>query len=93
MQIKAEQSSIDMPEKVEVKDLADKLNLKAPHEALAADVNGKICDLSTPLAEGDEVDFLHFDDPKGKEVFWHTSAHVLAQAILRLFPKRVWLVD
>lgn len=87
MQIKAKQSSIDMPEKTEVKDLADKLNLKAPHEALAADVNGKICDLSTPLAEGDEVDFFHFDDPKGKEVFWHTSAHVLAQAILRLFPK------
>src|SRR5690606_23182463 len=43
-------------------------------------------DFSTPLADGDVLRFWNFDDPAGKEVFWHTSAHVLAQAILRLWP-------
>lgn len=87
MQVKLKSSSIDLPEKSTVKDLADHLNLKAPHEALAARVNGSICDLSHPLSEGDEVHFYDFDDNEGKEVFWHTSAHVLAQAVLRLYPK------
>lgn len=68
-------------------DLAQKLNLTAPAEALAVVVNGMAKDLNSPLKEGDEVSLLHFDEKGGKEVFWHTSAHVLAQAVLRLFPK------
>ncbi len=69
------------------KSLADALSLTAPDQALAAIINGKVTDLSTPLNEGDTVAFLPFQNPKGKEVFWHTSAHVLAQAVLRLYPK------
>lgn len=67
-------------------DLSELLNLREPHQSLAIKVNGKLCDLSHPLNEGDEVSFLTFDTPEGKEVFWHTSAHVLAQAVLRLWP-------
>ncbi len=87
MQIKLkDQSSIDMPEGSTAKDLADKLNLKGPHQALGANINGKNRDLSTPLKTGDTVILWNFDDPQGKEIYWHTSAHVLAQAILRLYP-------
>lgn len=68
-------------------DLAQKLNLNAPNEALGAQINGEDRDLSHPLKEGDEVHFWSFDDPEGKEIYWHTSAHVLAQAVLRLFPE------
>jgi threonyl-tRNA synthetase len=50
-------------------------------------INGKICDLETELKDGDDVKLLDFDSKEGKEVFWHTSAHVLAQAILRIWPK------
>ncbi|MCB1113588.1 MAG: threonine--tRNA ligase [Chlamydiia bacterium] len=76
----------EMPEGTSAQELAEKLNLKDPGQALAAVINGKTLDLSTPLRDGDEVTLLGFDDPQGKEVFWHTSAHVLAQAVLRLYP-------
>lgn len=79
-------SAIEMPVGSTAKDLAEKLNLKRPDQAIAAQINNKILDLSHPLQDGDQVILLNFDDPKGKEIFWHTSAHVLAQAVLRLFP-------
>lgn len=80
-------SSIELPAGSSAKDLADKLHLTAPHQAMGAAINGKICDLSHSLKEGDEVVILNFDDKQGREIFWHTSAHVLAQAILRLWPE------
>ncbi|MCH9634338.1 MAG: Threonine--tRNA ligase 2 [Chlamydiae bacterium] len=67
-------------------DLSQKLNLKGPNQSLGAQINGQNKDLSTELKEGDEVHFWSFDEPEGKEIYWHTSAHVLAQAVLRLFP-------
>jgi threonyl-tRNA synthetase len=79
-------SSIEVPPGTKAFDLADKLNLKGPHQAVSVSINNKILDLDTPLNEGDLVRFYSFDDSEGKEVFWHTSAHVLAQAILRLYP-------
>ena len=82
-----DQSKIELPEGSTAKDLADQLNLKGPHEALGASINGKTVDLSHPLQNGDQVTIWNFEDPEGKEIFWHTSAHVLAQAILRLWPE------
>lgn len=78
--------SREVSEGMTAEDLANQLNLKMPHQALAAKINGKVVDLSTPLKNGDEVTLLSFEDREGKEVFWHTSAHILAQAVLRLFP-------
>jgi threonyl-tRNA synthetase len=68
------------------KELALKLGLTSAGQALAARINGVPRDLVYPLAEGDELAFLSFEDDAGKEIFWHTSAHVLAQAVLRLWP-------
>lgn len=82
-----DQSIIELPQGSTAKDLADRLNLKGPHQALGAHINGTTRDLSTPLADGDQVILWNFEDPQGKEVFWHTSAHVLAQAVLRLWPE------
>lgn len=82
-----DQSHLELPDGSTAKDLADKLNLKGPHQAIAACINGKTKDLSTPLSDGDAVVLLDFEDAEGKSVFWHTSAHVLAQAILRLWPE------
>ena len=62
------------------------MNQREPHQALAASINGELCDLSTPLKEGDDVHLLDFNSPEGKEVFWHTSAHVLAQAVQLKYP-------
>lgn len=81
-----DQTSMELPEGSSAKDLADKLKLTAPHQAVAVSINGKLMDLATKLKEGDQVLLLNFDDPQGRDVFWHTSAHVLAQAVLRLWP-------
>lgn len=86
MHVKVKDQSIELPKGSSAKDLADKLNLRGPHEALGASINGKTVDLVSPLKEGDQIIFWNFEDPQGKEIFWHTSAHVLAQAILRLYP-------
>lgn len=79
-------SKVELPEESSALDLVKKLNQVAPHQGLAASVNGKMCDLSHILREGDEVTLWSFEDREGREVFWHTSAHLLAQAVLRLWP-------
>lgn len=87
MQIKLKnKTTVDLPDQSSGLDLAKELKLNAPFEALGMNVNGENKDLSATLHEGDEVHFWSFDDPQGKEIYWHTSAHVLAQAVLRLWP-------
>ncbi len=56
-------------------------------KAVAAKVNGVLYDLSAPMADGVTVTFLTFDDPEGRKVFWHSTAHVMAAAVKRLFPE------
>lgn len=82
-----DQSVVEMPEGSTAKDLADKLKLTGPAQALGVNINGKNYDLSRSLNQGDKVILWSFDDPEGKEIYWHTSAHVLAQAILRIWPE------
>lgn len=87
MKIRVNQKTeLDLPEGSTAKDAADRMHLTAPDQAVSATINGAPSDLFIPLKEGDELIFLNFSDPVGKEVFWHTSAHVLAQAVLRLWP-------
>ena len=85
MLIKINKQEVELPDGSSGKDLAEKLNLRGPDQSLAIKINGRLCDLSTPLKNGDEAELLHFEDPEGKEIYWHTSAHVLAQAVLRLY--------
>lgn len=87
MDIHYEGKPLELPENSNSLDLALKCNFSGPDQALAVQLNEELCDLSHPLKEGDRVHFLDFASPEGKEVFWHTSAHVLAQAVLRLYPE------
>jgi threonyl-tRNA synthetase len=87
MKVYVNDKVVELPEGSRASDLAEKLNQRGPNESLAAKINGTLYDLSHPLKEGDKVSLLNFDEPEGKELFWHTSAHVLAQAILRLWPE------
>ncbi|MCH9624874.1 MAG: Threonine--tRNA ligase 2 [Chlamydiales bacterium] len=77
---------IELPKRSSAEDLAQKLHLNGPDQALGACINGITVDLNTPLNEGDEVVFWNFEDKMGKEIYWHSSAHILAQAVLRLWP-------
>lgn len=55
--------------------------------ALAGEVNGEVVDIRTPIKEDIKLNFLTFDDDGGKLAFWHTSTHIMAQAVTRLFPE------
>ena len=53
----------------------------------AAKVNGEVVDLRTEISEDCELTFLTFEDEDGRGAFRHTAAHILAQAVKRLFPE------
>ncbi|MFQ5499156.1 MAG: threonine--tRNA ligase [Candidatus Zixiibacteriota bacterium] len=55
--------------------------------AVVARVNGTLCDLNGPIAADAPVEILTFDDPDGRQVFWHSSSHIMAQAVQELFPE------
>ncbi|MCD8294098.1 MAG: threonine--tRNA ligase [Clostridia bacterium] len=54
--------------------------------AVAARVNGKLVDLSTVLNDGDKLEIVTLEDKEGLDVYRHTCAHVLAQAIKNIYP-------
>jgi threonyl-tRNA synthetase len=54
--------------------------------ALAAVIDGNMVDLSRTLTKDCALQVYTFKDEKGKNVYWHTSSHILAQAVTRLFP-------
>jgi len=56
-------------------------------DALVAKVDGELRDLATKLDRDARVEPLTFEQPEGREVYWHSSAHLLAQAVKQLFPE------
>ncbi|MBD3233479.1 MAG: threonine--tRNA ligase [candidate division Zixibacteria bacterium] len=66
--------------------VAEKISPRLAKAALAATKNGKAFDLDRPIEEDSEIKILTFDDPEGKEVYWHTTSHIMASAVVRLFP-------
>ena len=51
-----------------------------------AKIDGVVRDLRTPIEQDAQVELLTFDEDEGKRAFWHTASHVMAQAVLHLFP-------
>ncbi len=75
----------ESPAAVSVYEAARELSLTS-REVIAAKVNGKVTELSTVVDGEAEVKLLTFRDDEGKEVFRHTAAHIMAQAVKRLYP-------
>ena len=67
-------------------DVAKSIGMGLYKSACAAKVNGEVCDLRTPLNKDCAMEILTFEDEGGKHAFWHTAAHVMAQAVQHLFP-------
>jgi len=70
---------------VSVYDAASALGIIS-REVLTAKVNGELHELSTKISGDADVTLYTFKDAEGKEVFRHTAAHIMAQAVKRLFP-------
>ncbi len=69
---------------VSIKDIVNDLNKQG---IVAATLNDKLVDVSVKVNKDSDIELIDFNSHEGKEVFHHSSAHVLAQAVLRLFPK------
>ncbi len=72
---------------VTVAEIAKSLGMGLYKAACAAAINGKVCDLRTPVIEDAKVEILTFDDEDGRKAFRHTASHILAQAVKRLYPQ------
>ena len=71
---------------VSAADVAKSIGMGLYKSACAAKVNGELCDLRTVLNADCTLEILTFEDEGGKHAFWHTAAHVMAQAVQHLFP-------
>ena len=67
-------------------DVANAISHKLGKRALAVRIDGELRDLSAPVGEGSCVEILTFEDEAGKKALWHTASHVMAQAVMRLYP-------
>ncbi len=67
-------------------DVFKKYGASLPKSTVAAVLDGNLVDWHKKITSGQKLEFVSFDDPRGKYIYWHTSAHILAQAILRHFP-------
>ena len=66
--------------------IAERLSAQLAREVLACSVNGHIVELNRPLTEDCTLKLLKWDDEEGKHAFWHTSAHLMAEAMQELWP-------
>ena len=71
---------------VSVAEIAKSIGAGLYKAACAGKVDGEVVDLRTPLTKDCNLEILTFSEEEGKKAYWHTAAHVLAQAVKRLFP-------
>ncbi len=66
--------------------IAESISSRLAQEVLAASVNGETWDLTRPITEDSSVNLLKWDNEEGKHAYWHSSAHLMAEALQELYP-------
>ena len=66
--------------------IAESISSRLAQDVLSASVNGEIWDLTRPIDQDAAVKLFKWDDEEGKHAFWHSSAHLMAEAIQILYP-------
>ena len=77
----------EFDENITPAEIAKSISMGLYKNVCAAMIDGKVCDLRTELTADCKVELLTFDDEEGKKAFWHTTSHILAQAVKRLYPE------
>ena len=67
-------------------DVASSISPRLAADSLAASVEGQTVDMMLPIQEDAHIKFYKWDDAEGKHAFWHTSSHLLAEALEALYP-------
>jgi threonyl-tRNA synthetase len=79
-------SEMEVAEGTTSLEVAEKIGPGLARDALAAEVNGEVTDLTRPLDEDCTLSIFTWDDDEGRDVYWHSTAHVMADAVMRVFP-------
>ncbi len=66
--------------------IAESISMGLAKKVLVAEVNGKVWDLTRTLAADSSLKLFTWDDKEGKETYWHSSAHLMAEALEALYP-------
>ena len=66
--------------------IAESISSRLAQDVLVCSVNGEIVELNRPIREDASIVFYKWESPEGKHAFWHTSAHLLAEALQELYP-------
>ena len=66
--------------------IAESISQRLAQDVLACGVNGETVELNRPIAEDATINLYKWDDEEGKHAFWHTSAHLMAEAMQELWP-------
>ena len=66
--------------------IAESISSRLAHDVLACGVNGETTELNRPIEEDATIQLYKWDDEEGKHAFWHTSAHLMAEAMQELWP-------
>ena len=79
-------SKKEYSEAMSVIDIAKDISEGLARNACAGEIDGKVVDLRTVVSEDCSLNILTFNDEAGKKAYWHTTSHVLAEAVKRLYP-------
>ena len=79
-------SSKSYPKGITVFEVAKDISEGLARIVVAGEVDGQLTDLRAELDKDCKLNLLTFDSPAGKHAYWHTASHIMAQAVLRLFP-------
>ena len=67
--------------------IAESISSRLADDTLAVELNGVVKDLNAPINSDASIKFLTFEDEKGKEVYWHSTSHLMAHAIQEIYPE------
>ncbi|MBN2542063.1 threonine--tRNA ligase [bacterium] len=79
-------SSKEYPAGITPLEVAESIGPRLASDALAARIDGRMIDLNAPLNENTELAILTFDLDEGKKIYWHSTSHIMAEAVKKLFP-------
>jgi len=74
------------PKNISPLEIAESISHSLAKQTVVAEINGKLVDLDFKIEEDAEIKLFKFDSKEGQEVYWHSTAHLLAQAVKELFP-------
>src|SRR5690606_27942089 len=67
-------------------EIAQSISEGLARKVLSAKINNQVVDAALPISEDAQIELLTWDTPEGKSTFWHSSAHLMAEALEALFP-------